>query len=183
MLKKSFLDGINTAGVIGAGKSGLAACRLLSKSGRKVKLSEKGFLSPETKEELYGLNADFEEGGHNVSFFSGCELVIISPGVDFHSDFVQKIISSGIPVIGEIELAFWFCPAPIIAVTGTNGKTTVTHLIAEALRLSGKKVYELLGVSFDSYNGEAFYNDKMQRVIDELKTKDTDNDDCFVVKN
>lgn len=67
------------------------------------------------------------------------DLVIVSPGIDLKSEFAKKMIPSGVPVIGELEFAARYCKTPLIAITGTNGKTTTTELITAALIRAGKK--------------------------------------------
>ena len=66
-------------------------------------------------------------------------MVIPSPGVPPHNDILAAAVKSNIPVISEIELAYRFLKVPMIAVTGTNGKTTTTSLLGEILKAAGKK--------------------------------------------
>lgn len=73
----------------------------------------------------------------------GKDLIVLSPGVPMRSPFVQKALQNGAEVIGEIELGYRFAKAPILAITGTNGKTTTTTLAGEICKAAGKRTYVL----------------------------------------
>jgi UDP-N-acetylmuramoylalanine--D-glutamate ligase len=75
-----------------------------------------------TTQELDSLGIKYEFGGHSDRVFD-CDFIVISPGVPSNADVVVKAKNMGIKVLSEIEVASWFCKAPIVAVTGTNGKT------------------------------------------------------------
>jgi UDP-N-acetylmuramoylalanine--D-glutamate ligase len=79
-----------------------------------------------------------ELGEHSPGFIKGKDLVVISPGVPDSSPVLKWAAQFKVPVIGEIELGYLCCPAPIVAVTGTNGKSTTTTLIGEILKKGGK---------------------------------------------
>ena len=81
------------------------------------------------------------DGWAHVPFFLDAELIVVSPGVPMDIQPLPQARQKGIPVISEIELAFWFLQRPMIAITGTNGKTTTTTLIGEMLRASGKSAF------------------------------------------
>lgn len=125
--------------VAGLGISGYAAAELLACKGALVKVTESEDV-PEARERLKKLacyEVQYEIGGHTAPFCSDVELVVISPGMGADSFPVSVAREKGIPVVGELELGFWFCPAPVIAITGTNGKSTVTELIGSMLSSSG----------------------------------------------
>ena len=82
---------------------------------------------------------EVELGGHTKEFISGSVLVVPSPGVPYAAPPLLWAREQGIKIWGEIELAFRYCPCPIIAVTGSNGKTTVVTLITNVLNAAGKK--------------------------------------------
>ena len=138
--------------VIGLARSGIAAAHLLREVGAEVFVTDSS-----SNDALKGLAGELirkgikvELGAHTLNFIRDKDLVVISPGV---SDKSQAIIWANefkIPIISEIELAWQNCAAKVIAVTGTNGKTTVTSLIAEVLKASGKKSYALgnIGMPF-----------------------------------
>ncbi len=85
--------------------------------------------------------ADFEGGGHSGGFLSRADLVIVSPGVDHCHPVLEKVRQAGAVLIGELALAADKFKSPVIAVTGTNGKTTVTELIGSMLKAAGKNVF------------------------------------------
>ena len=129
--------------VIGLGKSGLEAALLLFNLGAQVKISD-----CQDNESLRNnakisqdKNIKIELGRNSFNFIEGSELIVVSPGVKKDSPIMIFARQSGIPVIGEIELGFLLCPAQIIAITGTNGKTTVTTLVGEILKSTGRKVF------------------------------------------
>jgi len=126
--------------VVGLGGTGLAAARLLLHDGASVLVSEAG---PETEHgdaaaELRLLGADCEFGGHSIERFTAADAVVISPGVPQSIESVRAAGDAGIRVISELEMAFEFARSPIIAVTGTNGKTTTCTLIHRMLDSSGR---------------------------------------------
>ena len=140
--------------ILGAAKSGLAATRLAYKinslnsdSQNSISLTElndeKNFV--DIIDELKELDVHYDFGGkaqlpeNAESFLKGCDTLIISPGVPASSVVIQKAISMKIPVISELEFAYRHLKNPIIAITGTNGKTTTTSLITFVLNNSGKK--------------------------------------------
>ena len=90
---------------------------------------------------LSGLPIRFELGRYESGSFLSADLIVISPGVPIHLPLIQAAEAQGIPVIGEIELAAGFISAPILAITGTNGKSTTSMLIGEILKRAGKKVF------------------------------------------
>ena len=121
--------------ILGAARSGLAAAELAQKMGAVVFVSdsapEKG--KQKSINRLKGLGIPFEFGGHSDRVFAA-DMVILSPGIPQTTEIVQRIRQEGIPVFSEIELAFRFCKSPVIAVTGSNGKTTTTTLLGLMLK-------------------------------------------------
>ncbi|MFH1045426.1 MAG: UDP-N-acetylmuramoyl-L-alanine--D-glutamate ligase [Candidatus Omnitrophota bacterium] len=127
--------------VVGLGKSGVAACNLLVKKGAQVCLTEAQD-NPKIRETLKGLDPrvqDIEIGGHSERFIQDQDLVVTSPGVALKSLPLKWAQEKAIPVIAEVELAFRFCPAPVVAISGTNGKTTVTTLTGRVIEAAGRR--------------------------------------------
>lgn len=126
--------------VLGAARSGVAAANMVLHLGAIAKLSE---FKPETSlgTEIEGLDPKVsrEFGGHTRAFIEDSDLIVLSPGVRRDIAPVAWAAAKGIPVIGEIELGYLLCPGKIIAVTGSNGKTTVSTLIAKVLERSGRR--------------------------------------------
>ncbi|MGQ9646776.1 MAG: UDP-N-acetylmuramoyl-L-alanine--D-glutamate ligase [Thermodesulfobacteriota bacterium] len=129
--------------VVGLARTGLATAAFLKAKGSIVSTTE---MKPkeemgEATEELEKIGVSYMEwGGHQAKTFLSQDLIVVSPGVDLKIDPIQEALKKGIQVISEIELAYQHIRIPIIAVTGTNGKTTTTHLIGEMLREDGKRV-------------------------------------------
>jgi UDP-N-acetylmuramoylalanine--D-glutamate ligase len=125
--------------IVGMGRTGLATARFCLRRGATVRVSDAG--SPETLadavRQLTALGVAVELGPHRADAFRGAELIVVSPGVPHGIAPLADARLRGIPVWGEIEMASRFIEAPLVAVTGTNGKTTTTTLLGEMLRRSG----------------------------------------------
>ena len=127
--------------VVGAGRSGLAAARLLSALGaatRLVERNEKG-VTQKVRDLALELGWDLRVGDHTAEDFEGADLVVLSPGVPLSS--LASLIPERTKVVSELELASWFVSEPMVAVTGTTGKTTTTALIGHILERCGKTVF------------------------------------------
>ncbi len=128
--------------VVGLARTGLATAKFLKGRGSIVNTTE-AKPKEEMREairELGEMDIQMEWGGHRTETFLQSDLVVVSPGVDPTIEPIQKALEKGVRVISELELAYHFIRVPIIAVTGTNGKTTTTLLIGEMLRENGRKV-------------------------------------------
>ena len=125
--------------VIGLGQTGVAVANFLSRHGASVTVSD-GKPREQLLEPLEKLCADIKTRFKNPEPPSDTEGVVLSPGVDIHSPFLQQARKKGIEIISEIELANRFNTVPIIAITGTNGKSTCTSLTAEIISQAGVKV-------------------------------------------
>lgn len=119
--------------VLGAARSGVAAARLLANKKARVFVSDNGTPDIKNLEILDQLKIEYEMGGHSEKALAA-DYAVLSPGIPVTSGIVQKFYEKKVPVYSEIEAAFWFNRSPIIAVTGSNGKTTTTTLIGEMLR-------------------------------------------------
>lgn len=125
--------------ILGLGKSGFESAKFLKNRGASVFVSElkSDLLAAERKEELERLGIEVELGSHNKARILGAETVVISPGISPKTELYRMLRENHARLWSEIELAYRFCPAPIVAVTGTNGKTTVTTLISNMFREQG----------------------------------------------
>ncbi|MEZ5360268.1 MAG: UDP-N-acetylmuramoyl-L-alanine--D-glutamate ligase [Candidatus Zixiibacteriota bacterium] len=125
-------------GIIGMARSGVAAARLVKQLGGKPYISD--ILSAERLkdiiDELERDNIPFECGGHSDKLLES-DYLICSPGVPSSLDILQQATQAGIPIFSEIELAYWVCRGRILAITGSNGKTTTTTLLGEICKASG----------------------------------------------
>ncbi|NBY19101.1 UDP-N-acetylmuramoyl-L-alanine--D-glutamate ligase [bacterium] len=126
--------------VVGLGKSGVSATKLLCKKGLKVTVTDELNKSDlkESLDALEGFDFEAELGKHVLKTFTEQDVIVVSPGVRLDIKPLEQARKSNIPVISEIELAAHFITEPIIAVTGTNGKTTTSHLIHEMIQAGGK---------------------------------------------
>ena len=140
--------------VVGLGKSGLAAALLLHKIGAEPRITDNAKKQEAEKnaEELSKNNIPFELGTHTEEFIRDSEIIVASPGVPNENFVLVWAKEKNIPVIGEIELAYSQCKAPVIAISGTNGKSTVTTLIGEILNSNSKNacVSGNIGIPFSS---------------------------------
>ena len=114
--------------IIGGGVSGLGAALLAKSKNNYVFLSEKNQLNNETKQILKLNGINYEEGHHSNTLLSS-DLIIKSPGISDNSSIVKQIKDKGLPIISEIEYGFENTDSKIIAVTGTNGKTTTCLML------------------------------------------------------
>ena len=130
--------------VIGFGKSGRSAAQWLSKKGASVTISERKSLDDLPREQVLAmreLGVEFENGEHRLETFVKADLIVTSPGVPLDIDPLEAARVKGIPIKGEMQLAVDYLDIPIIAVTGTNGKSTVTCLIGDMIFGAGHKAF------------------------------------------
>jgi UDP-N-acetylmuramoylalanine--D-glutamate ligase len=125
--------------VVGLGKSGLAAALFLRRRGAQVTVSDIRSAEALAKElpALLDAGINVEAGGHGLLTFRRQDLIVVSPGVPLDTPELVQARNFGRPVIGELELAARFLRGKILAVTGSNGKTTTTSLLGEILEKSG----------------------------------------------
>jgi len=129
--------------VVGLARSGLACARLLSDLGAIVSVSDNqdNDATRQNAAKLKSQGIFVELGKHSKGLIKNSDLLVISPGVSDEALPIKLAARYHLPVISEIEVAALLCPADIIAVTGSNGKTTVATLIAGVLSAAGKKVF------------------------------------------
>jgi UDP-N-acetylmuramoylalanine--D-glutamate ligase len=129
--------------IVGLGMTGVATARFLAKMGKKITIVDE---KPEkdlsaSLKALEGIQFTGCFGSHRREDFFAHPLIVISPGVDSELPYLREAREKGIKVIGEMELAYAFIDEPIIAITGTNGKTTVTTLIGEIFKKAYGNVF------------------------------------------
>lgn len=130
----------HTIGVLGLARSGLAAAKLALARGARVYASDAGD-NPQTRraaEQINAMHGLAEVGRHDLAKLARCEKIVLSPGIPPTAAVLRAPEIAHVPVIPEIEFAFGLLECPVIAITGTNGKTTVTSLIGHLLHESGQ---------------------------------------------
>jgi UDP-N-acetylmuramoylalanine--D-glutamate ligase len=125
--------------VVGLGKSGLSAAMFLREQGARVTVSDTRSAVALAKEIPALLEAGImvESGGHGLLTFRRQDLIVVSPGVPMDTPEVRQVVAFGLPVIGELELASRYLQGRIVAITGSNGKTTTTTLVGKIFADAG----------------------------------------------
>lgn len=144
MIEAKFFTNNKNVLVVGAGRSGLAALRLLARQGCRLAVSDGGplhRLAAEQQQWLHDKQVVMEFDGHRTETFCRVHCIVVSPGVPLELPQLAAARQRGIPVISELELGALFTDVDIVAVTGTNGKTTVTTMIGAMLSADGKRVF------------------------------------------
>lgn len=169
--------------VLGLGRSGLAATRLLQQAGAAVTIVDSG-----NSEALEQRAETLRAEGMRVllakesSSFQACyDCAILSPGIDPTSPLVQEVIAKGIPLVGEIELAYHFCKCPIVAITGTNGKTTTTELTVAGLLGAGLKTIACGNIGLP-FSEAVLKSGEMDVLVIELSSFQLETTDQFHAK-
>ncbi|HEY6413359.1 MAG TPA: UDP-N-acetylmuramoyl-L-alanine--D-glutamate ligase [Edaphobacter sp.] len=121
--------------VVGLGKSGISAALFLRRQGARVTVSDSRSAVALAKEIPALLEAGImvESGGHGLLTFRRQDLIVVSPGVPMDTPEVKQVVGFGLPVIGELELASRYLRGQVVAITGSNGKTTTTTLVGKIL--------------------------------------------------
>ena len=125
--------------VVGAARSGVAAAHLLARRGARVTLTDRKPAIPE-ESALRAAGVALELGGHVAKSFESANLIVMSPGVPLELPELARARANGVPVIGELELASRWLRGPIVAITGTKGKSTTTTLVGRMLEAAGRRV-------------------------------------------
>ena len=126
--------------VLGAGESGVGAALLGKDKGWEVFVSDAGKISPANKSSLDAEGIVWEENHHTLSEILKADLVVKSPGIPYTVEVVKAIKEAEIKIIDEVEFAFRYTNKPIIAITGSNGKTTTANLLSYILREAGLEI-------------------------------------------
>jgi len=128
--------------VVGLARTGMAVARFLTHRGARVIGSDSRRMEVLEKEfpELRQLEMDFCDLNRDQEVLARADLIVLSPGVPPDIEPLVRLRQRNIPIVSEIELASWYLTTPIIAVTGTNGKTTTTLLISKMLQRGGRQV-------------------------------------------
>jgi len=166
--------------VVGLGRSGVAATKLLAKKGVKVTVTDEKNKSDlkDSLDNLKGVDFDSELGKHVLKTFCEQDFIVVSPGVKLDIKPLQQAEKAKVPIISEIELAAQFISEPIIAVTGTNGKTTTSTMIAEMLQAGGKSVFlgGNIGIPLSEY---VMRRDKADWIVAEISSFQLDTTTTF----
>ncbi|NND70917.1 MAG: UDP-N-acetylmuramoyl-L-alanine--D-glutamate ligase [Rhodothermales bacterium] len=139
--------------VVGGQRSGTAVSALLTRRGASVFLTDSGPLNNNAREDLKTNGVEFEEMGHTPKATREADFLVVSPGVPTQATIVQDAMRQQIPVYSEVEVASWFCAAPMVTITGSNGKTTTTSLAAHTFTLSGRETFSggNIGIPFSTF--------------------------------
>jgi UDP-N-acetylmuramoylalanine--D-glutamate ligase len=130
--------------VVGLGQTGLAAIKYFKRCGARVSVSEatpESGITAEMLDLLMEQDIFLEAGGHTAELFRSVDFIFVSPGVPLNIEPLQDARSHSIPILGEMAVVAKHIQTPIVAVTGTNGKTTVTTLLGDIFKACGKKVF------------------------------------------
>ena len=163
--------------ILGSGESGVGAAILAQKQGYGVFVSDFGTIKEVYKLELNKRNIEFEEGQHSEEKILAADIIIKSPGIPDKAPIIKKIKEKQIEIISEIEFAYRFTKAKIIAITGSNGKTTTTSLVYHILKNAGLNV-GLGGNIGDSFAKQVAEEDKEYFVL-EISSFQLDNCTTF----
>ncbi len=163
--------------VVGGARSGVAAARLLHAQGASVFVTDAKALEERFASRLEAEGLPFESGGHSNRALE-TDFLVVSPGVPTSTPIVQGALTAGLSVYAEIEAASWFCRAPIVAITGSNGKTTTTSLLGHVLRTAGREVRVggNIGFPFSDFAAEA---KPSEVVVLEVSSFQLDHIDAF----
>ncbi|WP_019039052.1 UDP-N-acetylmuramoyl-L-alanine--D-glutamate ligase [Psychroflexus tropicus] len=126
--------------VLGGGESGVGASILGKDQGFEVFLSDFSTIKPKFKSKLNSEAVEFEEGGHTMSRLETADLIVKSPGISDDLNVIQHLREKHINIISEIEFASRYTDANLVAITGSNGKTTVTNMVYHILHNAGLSV-------------------------------------------
>ena len=137
-------------GILGGGESGVGAALLAQKVGDNPFVSDYGQLNPVLRQNLIENNVRFEEGGHSFDVLVASDVIIKSPGIADTTPIIKRLRDAGLSIISEIEYGFHYSKGKIVAITGSNGKTTTTHLVFHLLKSKGVNAVEggNLGTSY-----------------------------------
>ena len=130
--------------IVGLGKSGISAARWLAAQGALVTVSERRevhTLEDSLRQDILEFGIKLETGSHREETFMASDMIVVSPGVPISLKPLLAAKEMGIPVIGEMELASRLIDTPMLAVTGTNGKSTTTALLSHIIKKAGRKVF------------------------------------------
>lgn len=170
--------------VVGLGKTGVSLTHFLLNQGAKVTISDhksRAELSNHL-EKIEGLPIEFDLGSHTPKIFLQQDLIILSPGISPNLKIFEYARSQGVRVTGELEFVAQFVEEPVIAVTGTNGKTTTCKLIETILRESGVKVW--IGGNFgDPLSDYLNKGEKAQVLVLEVSSFQLEHVENFTPKN
>jgi len=125
--------------VVGAARSGIAAAELLARRGAIVTLTESR-TAFEAADRLRAAGVTLELGGHEAATLAGADLIVVSPGVSLDQPVFDEARGNDVECIGELELASRWVRGPIVAITGTKGKSTTTTLVGRVLQSAGRRV-------------------------------------------
>ncbi len=166
--------------VVGMARSGIAAAQLLRAHGAEVTVNDS-----KTEQELGdqlavldGLQINCRYGCSAMDLLEGQDVLVISPGISDRAPFVQKAREMGIYVIGELELAFQLSLGTLVAVTGTNGKTTTVSLLGEIFRNAGKVTHVVGNIGYP-YSLAALVSKKDDVVVCEVSSFQMETADTF----
>ncbi len=126
--------------ILGGGESGVGAALLAQREGIPVFVSDRGMLKPKHQAELEQAGIAFEQGGHDEARVLNAAEIVKSPGIPDKAPLVAQARAAGISIVDEIEFAGRYTTAKRVCISGTNGKTTTTHLIYHVLREAGLNV-------------------------------------------
>ena len=157
--------------IVGLGQSGFDAAILAVNNGAIVFVTDSSCEEKITQDVsvLKEKFIEIELGEHTPGFLSGTDIIVLSPGVDNNSLPVKYAIANSIPIISELEFAFNFCKGKIIAITGTNGKSTVVSLLGKMFEEDAKK-HVVCGNIGNSFSGEIANIDDKTFVILEISS-------------
>lgn len=126
--------------ILGGGESGVGTAILAKQKGWSVFLSDRGALKPQYRDTLSRQNIDYEEGSHDEARILAADCIMKSPGIPDKADIIKKAREKQIPIISEIEFASQYTQSTIVAITGSNGKTTTTLLTHHIFKEAGLEV-------------------------------------------
>lgn len=132
--------GAHTLAILGAGESGQGAALLARRHGYEVFVSEGKAIAPEVQADFTEAGIQFESGTHSAHRLREADLVVKSPGIPPTAPIVAQLLDAGVRIISEIEFAWQHTQGQVIAITGTNGKTTTASLIYHMLSYAGVDV-------------------------------------------